>query len=130
MSDRPLIKPDLTRPLINSVSMAADITSSVLILQRLPGVSFDLAWTGNPVGTFQVQVSNTYTQNPDGSVANAGNWTTIPSASFSGTYPAPAGSPDHGFLDLVGCEAYAVRLHYTSSSGTGNLTVVACAKVF
>lgn len=130
MSDRPLIAPSLNRPLVNAVSMAASITSAPMIIQRLPGISFDIAWTGAPVGTFQVQVSNTYTQNPDGTTANAGNWTTLPSASFSGTYPVPAGTTGNGFLDVVGTEAYAIRLVYTRTSGTGNLTVVVAAKVW
>lgn len=129
MSDRPLIAPALTKPLINQ-SMGASITGPATIIQRLPGISYDIEWTGNPVGTFEVQVSNTYTQAPDGTVINAGNWNTLPSSSFTGTYPVPAGVADHGFLDVVGTEAYAVRLVYTRTSGTGTLTVIPAAKVF
>lgn len=109
--------------------MAADITSHPTIIQRLPGISYDLKWTGTPTGVFQIQVSNTYTQNPDGSTANAGNWTVVPSSAFVGTYPAPAGGADIGFIDVVGTEAYAIRIVYVRTSGTGNLTVVAAAKV-
>lgn len=130
MSDRPLIVPNLNKPIINAVSMASSITGSATIIQRLPGISYDLAWTGDPTGTFSIQVSNTYAQNVDGTVANAGNWTTLPPAAFIGTIPAPAGSPDTGFIDIVGTEAYAIRIVYTRSSGTGSLTVLACAKVW
>jgi len=130
MSDRPLIKPDLTKPLLNAVSMASDITSLPTIIQRLPGISYDIAWTGTPTGTFQIQVSNTVTLNLDGTLQNAGNWTTLPTSSFSGTYPVPAGSTSNGFIDVVGTEAYAVRIKYTRSSGTGTLTVLAAAKVW
>ena len=95
----------------------------------MPGISYDLAWTGTPVGTFQVQVSNTYAQDPDGDVLSAGNWNTLPTTSFTGTYPVPAGSPGNGFLDVVGTEAAWVRLQYTASSGSGTLTVIPAAKV-
>lgn len=128
-ANRPLLAPNTFKPIINNLSMATSITGPATIIQKLPGISYDISWTGVPVGTFQVQVSNTYTQNADGTPANAGNWTTLPVASFSGTYPVPAGSASNGFLDVVGTEAYAIRLVYTATSGTGNLTVVAAAKV-
>jgi len=129
MSDRPLIAPIFNKPLISAGDMSGNITGPATVIQRLPGISYDIKWTGNPTGTFAVQVSNTYAINPDGSVANAGNWTSLPTASFTGTYPAPAGSGGTGFLDVVGTEAYAVRLIYTAGSGSGSLTVVAAAKV-
>lgn len=129
MSSRPLLAPNNFLPIINGASMATSITGPATIIQMLPGISYDIAWTGTPVGTLQVQVSNTYQQNSDGSVKVAGNWSTLPPSSFSGTYPIPAGSPGNGFLDVVGTEAYAVRLTYTAASGTGSLTVVAAGKV-
>lgn len=127
MSDRPLIAPK--KALIDGGDMSADFVGPATIIQRLPGISYDIAWTGDPTGTFGVQVSNSFSQNPDGSVANAGNWHTLPPAAFVGTIPAPSGSADSGFIDVVGTEAYAIRLVYTSQSGSGLLTVYAAAKV-
>lgn len=129
MSNRPLLAPNQNEPLIDGESMGADITGPVTIIQMLPGISYDLSWTGTPTGNFQVQVSNSYAKNPDGSVKNAGHWTTIPEASFSGSYPAAAGASGGGFIDVVGTECYAVRLVYVRSSGTGALTVYPAAKV-
>ncbi len=129
MSDRPLIAPNLNRPLVEDGDMSDDIISPATIIQRLPGISYDIAWTGDPVGTFSIQVSNTFSLNPDGSVANAGNWNTLPADAFIGIIPAPAGAPDHGFIDVIGTEAYAVRIVYTSTSGDGSLTIVPTAKV-
>ena len=129
MSTRPQIKPNINKPIINAADMSSTITGPPTIIDNIPGLSYDISWTGTPTGVFTVQVSNTYTQNPDGTAANAGNWTTLPQASFSGTYPTPSGSASNGFLDIVGTEAYAVRLIYTPSSGSGSLTVVCCAKV-
>lgn len=110
--------------------MATSINGPATIINRIPGISYDVSWTGAPNGVFSVQVSNTYSQNIDGSVANAGNWSTLPGGAFVGTLPIPSGSPGNGFIDIVGTEAYAIRLVYTASSGTGNLTVIAAAKVW
>lgn len=129
MSDRPLIVPNLNKPLINGTSMGASINGPATIINRLPGISYDITWTGTPTGTFSVQVSNTYAQNADGSIAAAGTWEDLPVAAIVGTLPAPAGSAGHGFIDVVGTQAYAVRLVYTRTSGTGTLTVLAAAKV-
>lgn len=129
MSSRPLIAPNTLKPIINGASMAASITGPATIIQMLPGISYDIVWSGTPTGSFAVQVSNTVTFNGDGSVNNAGSWTALPTSAFAGTYPTPAGSAGNGFLDVVGTEAYAVRLVYTRISGTGTLTVVAAAKV-
>lgn len=130
MSDRPRIVPNLNKPLINSQSMASSFNGPPTNIQGLPGISYDLAWTGTPTGTFQVQVSNTYSQDAEGNPSNPGNWNTLPPSSFTGTYPIPAGSSGNGFLDVVGTEAVWIRLQYTAASGAGNLTVLAGAKVW
>lgn len=130
MSSRPIIPPNINKPIISSVSMASTITGPATVIQMLPGISYDISWTGTPTGTFTIQVSNTYSQAPDGTVTHAGNWTTLPQSSFQGTYPAPAGSAGNGFIDLFGISAYCARLVYTPSGGSGNLTCVTCAKVW
>lgn len=129
MSDRPILVPNLDKPIINKQSMATSITGPATVIQMLPGLSYDISWTGTPTGTFAIQVSNTYRQSPSGVVENAGNWNTLPTASFQGTYPVPSGSAGNGFLDVVGTEAAAIRFVYTAVSGTGTLTVVAAGKV-
>lgn len=128
MSDRPLIAPNTEKPLINGTSMASSFNGPPSVIQRLPGISYDISWTGTPTGTFSVEVSNTVTFGPGGVIA-AGNWNALPAAAFVGTIPAPAGGAGNGFIDVIGTEAYAARLVYTAASGAGNLTVVACAKV-
>ncbi len=111
--------------------MATSITSPVTYIQLLPGFSYDVSWTGSPVGTFSVQVSNTALFDSEGNyIANSGNWNTLPPAAFTGTYPVPAGSPGNGFLDVVGTEACWCRLVYNATSGSGSLTAVLAAKVF
>ena len=129
MSTRPLLDPNINVPFVNAVSMATSITSPVTFLKGLSSFGYDLTWTGTPVGTFSVQVSNTYSQSPTGAVINAGSWTTLPSAAFEGTYPIPSGSASNGYLDIVGTSAAFARLVYTASSSTGSLTVVIAGRV-
>lgn len=88
-------------------------------------VSYDIAWTGTPTGTFTVEVSNTYSKNADGSVKNPGNWTAL-------TLSAPTtatGTSGTGFIDVDQIAAYAIRLTYTPASGTGVLNAVVASKV-
>lgn len=125
MADRPLINPVT----VLNASTATDQTSKVSIIQNLPGISYELSWTGTTNGSFSFQVSNTYRQGPSGAALNAGTWTTLDSSVFSGTIPAPSGSPGSGFVDIIGTQAYAIRVLFSRSSGTGNLTITACAKV-
>jgi hypothetical protein len=129
MADRPLIAPNTQKPIINAVSMATSINGPATVIQRLPGISYDISWTGTPVGTFSVQVSNTVVIGPEGSVIVAGNWYTLPATLLTGTLPVAAGAPGNGLIEVIGTESYAIRLSYTAASGTGTLTVVACAKV-
>lgn len=129
MSERPILVPNVDKPIIFAADMSVTITGPATIIQMLPGISYDIEWTGTPTGTFAVQVSNTFRQSAAGVITHAGNWTALPTSAFAGTYPVPSGSPGNGFLDVVGTEAYAVRLVYTASGGAGSLTVVAAAKV-
>lgn len=124
MSSRPQFDP---MPVITNGNMASStITSAVTIIKKLSMISYDVSWAGTaPVGALSVQVSNTYTQNADGSVRNAGNWTTL-------TLSAPAtvsGTPGNGMIDVDATGAYAMRLVYTRTSGTGLLQATVNAKV-
>lgn len=132
MSSRPLAGP---YPVIGtfqgqdseiSGSMATSITSLVSIINNLSMIGYDISWTGTaPVGVMSVQVSNTYAQNPDGTVRNTGNWTTL-------TLSSPAtvsGGTGNGAIDIDATGFYAIRLVYTRTSGTGTMTAVVNAKV-
>lgn len=122
MSTRPFLKPF---KVFNAQSMAASVNGPATFIQNISGIGYDIAWTGTPVGTFSVQVSNTVTLNPDGSVNTAGNWTTLTLSSSI----APAGSADNAFINLAGVEALAVRLVYTRTSSTGTLNATIAGKV-
>lgn len=124
MSSRPQLDPHIV---INAVSMATDIISDVTVVKKLSMISYDISWTAGtaPVGVMSVQVSNTYSQNADGTVRNAGNWTTVTLSS-----PTPvSGSAGNGFIDVDATGAFAMRLVYTRTSGTGTMSATISAKV-
>lgn len=127
MSRRPVIYPSVN---LNAVSTAATITGSAIIIAQLPGVSFDCSWTGTTHGTLKVQVSNTVKLAPDGTALVAGNWFDLPSTAYMDTLPAPGGSPGTGFINVnPNVMAYAARLVFTRTDGTGALTATVCSKV-
>lgn len=122
MSTRNNLKPF---PVITDASMGASVTSLPTIINYVTGVGYDIRWTGTPVGTFSVQISNTYSVDAMGNPANPGSWTPV-------TLSAPivaAGIADNAFINLAGLEAYAIRLVYTRTSGTGILNAEICGKV-
>lgn len=123
MASRPILSP---YPVITNGNMASNITSIVTVVQNLSMISYDISWAGtSPVGTLSVQVSNTYSQNVDGSVNNPGNWTTLTLSSPT----AVSGNTGNGFIDVDATGAYAMRLVYTAGSGTGLLNATINAKV-
>lgn len=130
MSRRPVIVPSLNSPLVNAKSTAASFSSPATIINQIPGISYDISWTGTTTGTFSVQVSNSFALGSDGKVINAGNWYTLPTSAFMDTLPTAAGAPGTGFIDVIKpTQAYAIRLTFTRSAGTGTMTILASAKV-
>jgi hypothetical protein len=123
MSSRPLLTPD---QIITSGNMSASsITSDVTIINRLSMVSYEISWTGtSPVGVITVEVSNSYRQNADGSVAVAGTWNALALGTLS-----VSGNSGSMFLDIVQTGAYAIRVKYTKTSGIGTMNAYICGKV-
>lgn len=89
-------------------------------------MSYSYSWTGTaPVGAIDVQVSNDYSQNGDGTVRNAGTWNSLPLSSS----PAVSGNSGQGEVSLSQLSAFAIRTVYTKASGTGSMTVIITGKV-
>ena len=123
MSSRPQFNPF---PVIVDGDMSGNIISAVTIIQKLSMRSYDISWSGTtPVGAMSVQVSNSYSQNADGSVRNAGNWTTLTLSSP----PTVSGNTGNGFIDVDATGAFAMRLVFTRTSGTGTMQATISAKV-
>jgi hypothetical protein len=120
---RTLIK---AHPLIVNASMAADVISPITISTQTSFLSYNMTWTGTPVGTFNVEVCNDAQYNADGSyISGTGSWVPL---TLSATTDA-TGSAGTGFIDIRGTGAGFIRLHYVRTSGSGTLNVSMSGKV-
>jgi len=123
MASRPLITP---YQVITNGDMTTTVISIPTIIQNTSMVSYDISWAGSGLsGTIQVQVSNTYSQNSDGSIKNAGNWTSLVLSNPT-LVTTDTGA---GFIDLDSVAAYAIRLVYTPTAGSGALNATLVSKV-
>ncbi len=131
MSSRPRISKYPV--LVNGNMASASLTSSVTIILDLTQIGYSLSWSGStPIGTVAVQVSNDYALSSDGrTVTNAGTWTAM-TVNYAGNpvQSVPVtGNTGTGFIDIGSTGAYAIRLVYTKTSGTGTLQAIINAKV-
>ncbi len=122
MSSRPLIVPF---QVVQDGDMSADVVSKVSFIQQISYISYDISWTGTPTGDFTVEVSNSYKTDGSGNVINPGNWTALTLSAAT----SAVGAAGTGFIDIDGVAAYAIRLRYTRTSGTGVLNAVMVGKV-
>lgn len=116
-----------------SMTGTAVITSAVTAIQFLDDIGFQFNFSGAPTGTFQIQVSADYNQDPEGNVLNAGNWIPVTLTYWNGsafvtgtTVPTSVGSPI--FIDLGLLSAPFIRAQYTNASSTGTLNAFVCGK--
>jgi len=100
------------------------ITSSVVGIAYLDNVGVQLNFTGNPTGTFQVQVSADYQQDSQGVVTSVGNWVSVTLS------PAPvaSGAANQIYIDMQQLSAPFLRVVYTNASGTGVLNAFVVGK--
>lgn len=129
MSTRTVLRPN-TLPTIDMSQSAT--ASSPTILQGLSMVSYAVSWTGTtPTGTLALEISNDYSLEPNGTVNNSGTWNIAPinvGGAFS-TSAAISGNTGNGFIDVQAIGAYACRLLYTRSGGSGTMTITVAGKV-
>ncbi len=128
MSARPNIGP---QRVITNGSMAGNLISNPTILLNLSMLTYQAKWTGTtPIGTVSIQGSEDYALNPDGTIGSAGTWTTL-TMTYNGTNVTTvpiSGNSGSGIIEVT-TAIYALRLIYTSGSGTGTLNVTMNAKV-
>lgn len=123
MSSRPQFNP---YSVITNGDMSGNITSAVTVLQKLSLASYSITWSGSsPSGTVNVQVSNDYAQNADGTVKNSGTWNTLPLS----ITPTVSGNTGNGFIDIDQQGGFALRLTYAFISGTGTMNATINCKV-
>lgn len=104
-----------------SGAMTASFNSDPFLISHVALVSLQAIWSGTPTGTLQLQVSNDPTPLTQGGPA-ATSWT-----NYSGTSVSQSGTAD-SFVWNLNCPCIWVRVVYTFSSGTGQLTVYAHGK--
>ncbi len=129
MAWRPQLTPQLV---ITNGNMSGNLTSLVTIIQKISMPSYQVVWSGtSPVGTLSVQVSNDYALNPNGTVENAGTWSTLYlnyQGSVQSTVPVSGNSGSEP-IDILQTGFYAMRLIYTFGSGVGTMNATISGKV-
>lgn len=128
MSTRITLRP---HTVINAQSMGTSLTSDVTVLQGLTKGNYQVVWSAGstPVGTIALQFSDDYSIN-NGVVNNAGTWTTA-TFSLAGVPVSSApvsGNTGNGMIEFT-TAAYASRLVYTRTSGSGTMSVTIVGKV-
>lgn len=110
---------------LSSVSMSANVTSSVTNIAYLDNIGVQFNFTGAPVGTFNVQVSADYNEDTQRNVINPGSWTSLTLS------PAPtaAAAASTIYVDLNQLSAPWIRSGYTASSGSGVLSTYVTGKM-
>lgn len=103
--------------LFDDADMSGDLTSAVTTIQWLDNICFQLVWTGNPTGTFDLQGSVNYNAN-----TGVGTWTSVTLSPAI----AAAGTADNALLDLNQLSFPFVRIVYTTTGiEDGSITTVA-----
>ena len=126
MAYRPQLAPTQVFVAPNN-DMSGNLESLVTIKNNMPIIGYGISWSGTaPVGVIQCLCSNDYSIDAEGNVKNAGTWNIVP-FSVSGTIVTSlpvSGSPGNGYIDIDVLSAYAIKLSYTATSGSGKLSAL------
>ena len=98
--------------LFSNDSLAASINSSGMQLDNVTRISFQSIITGSPVGSLNLQCSNDLVND----VASVVNWQDYVSSSQA------VNGVGLNMLELTAVNVKWVRLKYTRTSGSGNIT--------
>ena len=97
--------------LLSSASLAGNVTGPSILIEHIYGYSFQIVWTGSPVGNFYLEASNDLGSSPT-------TWDTI-----GGTTSAAGGAGGTLTYNIERAFYRWVRLRYAVTSGTGTITV-------
>ncbi len=101
--------------IVSAGDMSASINSDSTYLDQVVLASIQAVWSGAPVGTIKVQLSNDVGADLNGN-GSVSNWTDV-----SGSSVSTGGSANSYIWELPNIGARWVRLVYTRVSGTGTL---------
>lgn len=96
------------------------VTSSVTDIYLKDNILLQFIWTDTLAGTFDIQVSTNYDKNSPSSAA----WDSLPLSSV----PTASGSASNWSVNITELAAKAIRVVFTWSGGSGNLTSWISAK--
>jgi len=115
-------------PIVTNASMAATITSEPCDIRTMDLLALSLQFTGSPVGTFDIQVSEDYQPNMSTAYTpiNPGTWISIVSSLSSA--PVASGSAGNIVINLPLLATAYLRVVYNPTSGTGNLNAFVSGK--
>lgn len=103
-----------------ALDLSADAASSAIFVGQDLGLSIQAVWTGSPVGSFKIQVSNDQGPAENSIMTGAvANW-----SDYTGSAVSAGGTSGNWMWDLPLTGVRWVRLVFTSTSGTGSLTSV------
>lgn len=124
MAQKQIIQP--FQVITNGDMSQSSIVSVITNIIGVDNIGYQVNFTGSPVGTFAVQISQDYQpgKSPNDKPANAGHWISLPLS------PAivASGSADSAYIDLNQMSAPYIRIVYTRTSGTGLLNAFIVAK--
>lgn len=102
---------------VTAVSTLTPVTSLNQKVYGVDNVTLQCKWTGTLAGTFDVQTNSN-------SITDPIDWDSL---SFSPT-PQATGSANHGTIEINQNGGYWIRVVFTPSSGSGNLSVFVMGK--
>lgn len=102
---------------LTAVSTSTPVVSRAQKVYGVDNINLQCKWTGSLAGTFDVQTCSNQVINPT-------DWDSL---SFSPT-PQATGSANHGTIEINQNGAYWVRVVFTQSAGSGNLSVTVMGK--
>lgn len=103
-----------TPPVSGSMTGTTVITSNPTNIQNLDNIGLQIAWTGTPVGTLEIQCS-----------IDGVNYDAL---SFGPPITQPAGTAARFLVNLTELPYPWIRVQYTNASGSGSLTAFICGK--
>lgn len=110
----------MPKKIVDSVTMATDITSSAIYAQFQDNIGLEISWSGSPSGVITIEGSNSHNPPEDSG--------TFYPLTFDPELAQPDGASGGYLVSLNQFPFSYYRVSYEALSGTGNLTVYATSK--
>lgn len=119
-------------PILPTQNGNVDAISKIVQILNQDNIGVQVDFTGSLSGSIQVQVSLNHVEDFLGNVTVDGTWAPLllkqADGSFATSVPITSGSPSPLVLDLNQLSAPYLRVTWSHSGGSGNITMVASSK--